>query len=134
MTPAIEDVVVSILTRLESRRWTGSSERLIQEAIAGALVMTGDPFLDHSEVTVLREHRFDARDRCDFAVRVGVALIVVEVKISGSTVSVAKQIQRYASHKEVAVVILASASARLVAAVPAELGGKRVARAYLRRL
>jgi hypothetical protein len=134
VTPAIEDVVVSILTRLESRRWTGSSERLIQEAIAGALVMTGDPFLDHSEVTVLREHRFDARDRCDFAVRVGVALIVVEVKISGSTVSVAKQIQRYASHKEVAVVILASASARLVAAVPAELGGKRVARAYLRRL
>lgn len=134
MAPEIDDVVFSILSRLESRRWTGSSERLVQEAIAGAIVMTGDPFLDHPEVTVIREHRFDGRDRCDFAVRVGEKLIVVEVKLSGATVRVARQIQRYASHGEVAVVILASASARLVAEVPSELGGKRVARAYLRRL
>lgn len=134
MPPAVDDVVVSILARLESRRWNGSSERLVQEAIAGALVMTGDPFLDDAAVVVVREHRFDARDRCDFAVRVGDRLIVVEVKLAGSTVSVARQIQRYASHQEVAVVILASASARLVAAIPDELGGKRVACAYLRRM
>lgn len=134
MVPAVDDVVVAILAKLEGRRWIGATERLIQEAMAGALVMTGDRWLDDEAVSVVREHRFDARDRCDFAVRVGDKLVVIEVKITGSTVSVAKQIQRYASHEEVAVVILASASARLIAAMPVELGGKRVSCAYLRRM
>lgn len=123
MSAAIGAVTLAIGKALTSRIWTGSNERAIQDAMA---VVLAEPLDLRGPVVpwrLVREHRLSDRDRVDFAVVLECRLpnvVAIEVKVTGTVMDVMQQMQRYSRHPDVGALILASASRRLVAAMPRE--------------
>lgn len=89
------------------------SERALQDGIEVVLAGAGIPFR--------REHALSPRDRPDFFVD---GAVCVEVKIGGSASEVFRQLERYAEHEEVEVILLVTTRRQHV--VPAEIDGKPV--------
>ena len=117
-----------IVKRIERVRVDLSSEKAMQSGIAVALEAAGIPFE--------REHRLSTDDIPDFLIPCHRALtqwIAVECKLKGRgsgprKIDIYRQIERYARHPEVAVIILAS---NLSMGLPAEIRGKPVYAASL---
>ncbi len=117
-----------IVKRIERTRVDLSSEKAMQSGIAVALEAAGIPFE--------REHRLSTDDIPDFLIPCHRALtqwIAVECKLKGRgsgprKIDIYRQIERYARHPEVAVIILAS---NLSMGLPAEIRGKPVYAASL---
>jgi hypothetical protein len=129
MSEAIGKAVVAVGKALAARRWRGSNERQIQDALAE--VLSGIAF------RVVREHCLSDADRVDFAAVIDgppPTIIALEVKVRGSLTEVARQIQRYTQHPEVGAVIFAATSHRLVAAMPRSLGEVPIFSIALRRM
>jgi hypothetical protein len=104
-----------LLHLLAGYRFRPAGELELQDALARVFAAGG--------VEARREHRLSPGDVVDFLLLEGVA---VEVKVAGSAVEVARQLQRYAGHSEVLALVLVTTRERLVRALPAELGGKRL--------
>jgi len=81
---------------LRSRRFRLNTERQAQDGIETELTLAG--------IVFERECRLSAADVVDFLVD-GIAL---EVKISGGTLEIYRQLERYAAHDRVQSIILAS--------------------------
>ena len=94
---------------LRSRRFRLNTERQVQDGIDAELARAGIAFE--------RECRLSAADVVDFLVE-GIAL---EVKISGGTLDIYRQLERYAAHDRVQSIILAS---NVATTMPEEIKGK----------
>ncbi len=111
---APEAVVSRIIEAVTSRRWRWKDEAELQRLLAAAFV--------EDEIKLAREYTLTATERPDFFhLAAGVA---VEVKVKGAAASVMRQLWRYASRPEVAVVILITSVARHAASMPATLYDK----------
>lgn len=104
-----------LLHLLAGYRFRPAGELDLQEALARIFEAEG--------LQVLREHRLSNRDVVDFFLPEGVA---VEVKVTGGTLDVARQLQRYAEHPEVLALVLVTTRRRLVLELPDMIGGKRL--------
>lgn len=116
--PASQSGASAIVQLLCSSRYTYSDETELQGLLVDVL----------SEChQIQREVRLTPRCRIDLIVdgRVG-----IEVKIDGSAVAVAQQIQRYARTGRLEALVLATTRIEH-ASLPAELGGLQVSVAYL---
>lgn len=103
---------------ITGHRYSYANEAGLQAAIAAVLTQAGHQ--------VRREVPLNDRDRIDLAVGPEAGpWIGVEVKLAGSPVVVARQLQRYAHHPNIAALLLIT---RRPAhrELPAELGGKPV--------
>lgn len=109
-----------LLHLLAGYRFRPAGELDLQEALARIFEAEG--------LQVLREHRLSSRDVVDFFLPDGVA---VEVKVTGGTLDVARQLQRYAEHQEVLALVLVTTRRRLALELPDELGGKRLFKSAL---
>lgn len=145
------EVVERALGTLRGRTYRAPTEDALQRTVA--------ELLDAAGLRVKREVRLSDRDRVDIAIELppprpvleafspvgapapvelvtlpGGQLVVVELKLEAPTATVVRQLRRYATCDRVAAVILATTSSRLIALVPrAELGGKPLYTAHLRR-
>lgn len=103
-----------LATRLAAYRFRFGTERDLQDGIEALLVTERIPFQ--------RERAISGPDRPDFLVDGNLA---VEVKIKGSLAQLLRQASRYASHPEIAGIVVVG-SPRWLAGVPTELCGKPV--------
>lgn len=126
MTPPTVGAMVAEVTRLLGGRiWRGSNESEIQEAMAPVLVhgLMNPAAGEDLRVSVTREFWLTDADRVDFMLNVlgqppeARSRIALEVKVKGSTVEVARQLQRYAQAPYVGAVILATTTPRLALAL-----------------
>lgn len=114
------DAAERLLHLLAGYRFRPAGELDLQEALARIFEAEG--------LHVLREHRLSSRDVVDFFLPEGVA---IEVKVTGGTLDVARQLQRYAEHAEVLTLVLVTTRRRLALELPNELGGKRLFKSAL---
>lgn len=90
------------------------SEKATQRSLEDALTAEGIPFI--------REHSLSKRDIVDFMVGEGEGRIALEVKKKGSRIkSTYRQLERYAEHDDVSVIVLLTGTAM---GLPAEINGK----------
>lgn len=115
----MEHVAVEIVRLLQRHRFDLSTEKHLQEGVQKAF--------DAAGVSFEREKRLSSTDIPDFFVKGG---IVVECKMrkKAKKMEVYRQLSRYAEHKEVTTIILAS---NLSIGLPAEIQGKPVYSASL---
>lgn len=121
-TPYTDAVVEYLARTLERYRYTFGSERELHAGIARVLAETGFGYE--------WEARMSATDRADFFLPS--CGVVIEVKVKGSSSSVQRQLERYASLAAVRGIVLATS--RMCHPVPARILGKPIARAVLRSL
>jgi hypothetical protein len=108
-----------VVASLRSRRFTRfRDEAELQRLMAGVFAEDG--------IAALREHALSAKDRPDFYFE-GVA---VEVKIGGSTTSLARQLFRYAEVESVTALVLVSTRARHTT-MPTTMVGKPVVNVHV---
>lgn len=112
MPEAVQVQLVPELVRLIQRhRFDLSNEKSMQAQLAEVL--------EANHIEFVREKPLSERDTPDFIVAGG---IVIECKMrSARKMDVYRQLCRYAEHKEVAVLVLAT---NLSMGLPSEIGGK----------
>lgn len=133
---AVRSVIDGVARLLGQRIWKGSSERMIQDAIALVLDAHHIPG-PHVAYRVEREYMLGPKERVDFALVLAEEMpdvIALEVKLAPPALEVARQIQRYAQHERVGAIVLAATSARVAMSMPAELQGVSVFPLLLRRM
>lgn len=108
-------LAADVVTALGTHRHRGGNEKQIQDSVERVLAAAGLVFS--------REHALSAQDRPDFLVDGGV---VVEVKMRASRSMVLMQLGRYASHDQVAALVLASPRLTVVSGMPDSIHGKPV--------
>ncbi len=111
-----------LAAHLSSCLYEWTAERDLQDAVADRL---------GQRYAVCRERALPGRDRPDFLVETTGFGVAVEVKVNGSRTAVLRQLGRYAAHREVGAVVLASGRRSLLAGMPAMIHGKPVAVALL---
>lgn len=92
------DVVAAVAGIITRYRMPIGNEHGLQAAIADVLQYS------LPGLVVLREHRFDSKDRIDFYLPDW--LVGIEVKVTGGVSGVMRQLDRYAEHAEVAHLVL----------------------------
>ncbi len=113
--------VVEALTR---GRFRYRNEDELHQGMMIALTAAGIPVDDsHHEVSLT------AADRIDFLLAGGLG---IEVKVSGQTSAVWRQLHRYATHERVSGLILVTTRTPHAVGAPVELNGKPVAVLVLR--
>lgn len=114
-----------IIDLLQRHRLPLSDEKALQAEMANVFEGAGLHFK--------REVRLDTRDIVDFMID-GFLLddpgIAIEVKIGGSRRAIYRQLERYAAHKVVGSIVLAT---NVAMALPPEINGKPTAIAALGR-
>lgn len=123
--PSITDpVAVAIAERvvalLADRVYRAPRERQLQDGIE--IVLGGSGF------RVEREFRLSERDRPDFLVE---GCVAVEVKMRASGSAVLSQLARYANHRRVKAIVVATPRLSSLAGMPAEILGVPVRGAAL---
>jgi hypothetical protein len=111
-------MTVHIIKALSAHSFGFTTERDLQDGIAGALAASGVPFE--------REAHLSASDVPDFMC----GRVAVEVKIKGSLASVTRQLHRYAQHAEVDEILLVTTRAAHTR-VARSIGGKAVSLFYI---
>jgi hypothetical protein len=99
--------VETVAEILRGFRFNYASEDALQEGIHACLA-------DHG-MTAIREHRLDARSRIDVWVPFPDGGVAVEAKVEGDPDSVARQVARYLSYRDVLGVVLVTPKVRHVA-------------------
>lgn len=114
-------IAIGIVRLLERHQFDLSTEKHLQSAVEEAFTEAG--------IVFEREKRLSASDIPDFLVSGGV---VVECKLRNKSrkIDIYKQLERYATHPEVNVIVLASNS---VMGLPVEIEDKPVYAASLSR-
>jgi hypothetical protein len=108
----------AVAAAIRANRYRYANEERLQAGLAAALAAAG--------MDVQREVRLDVGARVDLAVGPPAGpWIGIEVKLAGSPVDVARQLQRYAHHPQIVELILVTICATH-RELPAELGGKPV--------
>lgn len=106
---AIADHIVAVLGR---RIYRAARETALQEGI--------EQVLQEHDFRVEREFRLTPRDRPDFLVD---GCVAVEVKMRASGSSVLAQLARYAAHKRVGALVVATPRLSSLSGMPAEIFG-----------
>lgn len=117
--PIVNDELMLRLIRLiETHRCPLTEEKLTQAALETVFLEAG--------LDVKREYRLSKSDIPDFYI----GGIVVEVKIKGARAAIGRQIQRYAAHKSVTGILLATSVSMLL---PSRINNKPARTASLGR-
>lgn len=106
--------VYDLVSLLKKHRFNYSNEKDLQEGIASLLIQNG--------IWFTRETPLGEAGIIDFMLLEGIG---IEVKIKGSPVEVARQLLRYAGHREITQLILVTGRTRL-GKLPPKLFGKPI--------
>lgn len=135
---SVGTLVYAIGKALATRRWIAQNEAQLQTAVLEVLSDRANLPGPCPIYELVREHVLSETDRVDFALVLDIAppnLVALEIKVQGATTAVARQIQRYTTHREVAAVILATTTARLAMSLHGtKFGGVPVYGLAMRRM
>lgn len=109
--PDAVDIVVRLSEAMRRWQFSPSCEDELQRGIA--------MMLDGEKLSYQREESLSRRDRPDFMI----GSVALEVKVDGGTMSVLRQLQRYAAHEDVSRLVLVTTCSRH-ASLPAAVLGK----------